>query len=274
MAAFIKNSGLNLTECVESPEQLDTAQKLFERQIRFWESRPMPHEPGTVVCPCDSRVIVGSLNETSSILIKDKFFSFPELLSTDRHNWLESFSDGEFAIFRLTPDKYHYVHIPAAGRVEDFYEIRGRYHSCNPGATVSLITPHSKNRRVITILQTDVHGGAWIGLVAIIEVAALMVGQIAQCYSDEKYNSQQAISPGMFLKKGQPKSLFRPGSSTVILLFQPGRIQFAEDLIANRFRSGVTSRFSLGLNQTIVETEVAVRSPLAYRLAHPKGIAL
>lgn len=271
LAHFIRSSGIKPNECVERLETLNTAQKLFERQIRFWECRPMPREPATVVCPCDSRVVIGSLNETSSILIKDKFFDCDELLSVDRYNWREVFAGGEFAIFRLTPEKYHYVHVPAAGVVEDFYEIPGRYHSCNPGATVSLITPHSKNRRVITILQTDVVAGAWIGLVAIIEVVALMVGQIAQCYSDEKYHSPRPVARGMFLRKGQPKSLFRPGSSTVILLFQPGRIRFAEDLVSNRFRYDVQSRFSLGLNQPIVETDVAVRSSLASRMDHAKG---
>ena len=232
----------------------------------------MSRDPGSIVCPSDSRVVVGSMNETSSLLIKDKFFDFDELLSIDRSNWRQSFAGGDFAIFRLTPEKYHYVHVPAAGKVEDFYEVRGGYHSCNPGATVSLINAHSKNRRVITILQTDVPGGAWIGLVAIIEVVALMVGQIAQRYSEEQYNSPQPVAPGMFLRKGQPKSLFRPGSSTVILLFQPGRIQFAEDLLSNRSRRDVTSRFSIGFNQVIVETDVAVRSVLAYRQKHSKGI--
>src|SRR5262249_52191781 len=155
-----------------------------------------------------------------------------------------------FALFRLTPEKYHYVHVPAAGQVVDFYEIHGRYHSCNPQATVSLITPYSKNRRVVTILQTDVPGGSHIGLVAIIEVVALMVGQIEQRYSEDRYDGPRSILPGMFLKRGQPKSLFRPGSSTVILLFQPGRVEFADDLISNRFRRDATSRFSLGFNQT------------------------
>jgi phosphatidylserine decarboxylase len=71
----------------------------------------------------------------------------------------------------------------------------------------------------------------------------------------------------MFLERGQPKSLFRPGSSTVVLLFQKDRIEFAQDLISNRFRHDVTSRFSIGFNQAIVETDVRVRS----LLAAPKG---
>src|SRR5262249_3507512 len=167
--------------------------------------------------------------------------------------------------------KYHYVHVPAAGEVVDFYEIDGRYHSCNPHATVSLVTPYSKNRRVVTIVQTDVAGGSRIGLVAIIEVVALMVGCVVQRYSDDKYDFPRPVGPGMFIKGGQPKSRFRPGSSTVIVLFEKDWVSFAPDLISNRFRHDFSSRFSLGFNQTIVETDVKIRSLLATQADQPKG---
>jgi phosphatidylserine decarboxylase len=271
LTRFLQDTGIDLTECVEPPENLDTAQKVFERQIKFWSHRPMPDDPAGAVCPADARAIIGSLEETSTVFIKEKFFDFEELLSADRPHWLEAFANGDFAVFRLTPEKYHYVHVPASGKVVDFYEIDGRYHSCNPRAIVSLITPYSKNRRVVTILQTDVPGGSDIGLVAIIEVVALMVGQVVQSYSDNKYDSPSSILPGMFLKRGQPKSLFLPGSSTVILLFQRKRVEFAEDLISNRFRNDVISRFSLGFNQTIVETDVTVRSALAFPTERRNG---
>src|SRR5215470_3487305 len=260
---FARRTNVDLTECLAAPDELRDPRNFFERKIRYWDCRPMPTSPSDVVCPSDSRVIVGSMNETSGIFVKEKFFDFRELLSIDRRRWLETFEGGDFAVFRLTPEKYHYVHVPSSGRVEDFYEIGGRYHSCNPGATISLITPYSKNRRVITILQTDAPGGAKVGAIAIIEVVALMVGQIEQCYSSYRYNSPSTIQSGMFLKRGQPKSLFRPGSSTVILLFQKGRVNFVGDLLLNRFRLGVNSRYSIGFDQPIVETEVAVRSALA-----------
>src|SRR5262249_41725414 len=220
---FLDESDVNLSECVDEPESLDTAQKVFERKIKYWDQRRMPDDPASVVCPADARVIVGSLSETSSVFIKEKFFDFQELLSVDRFRWLEAFAEGDFGVFRLTPEKYHYVHVPVSGQVVDFYEMTGRYHSCNPHATVSLITPYSKNRRVVTVLQTDVAGGSHIGLVAIIEVVALMVGRVEQRYSDDRYRFPRPVLPGMFLKRGQPKSLFRPGSSTVILLFQKNR---------------------------------------------------
>ncbi len=37
----------------------------------------------------------------------------------------------------------------------DFYEIPGVYHSCNPHAILCVPHPYSKNRRTVTIFQTD-----------------------------------------------------------------------------------------------------------------------
>ncbi len=153
---FLRDSGVDLTECVESPSQLDTARKVFERQIRYWECRPLPEDPDAVVSPADSRALVGSLRETSAMFLKNKFFDYEELLGRDRREWLRAFQHGDFAVFRLTPDKYHYNHVPVSGKVADIYEISGDYHSCNPGAVVALGTPYSKNKRVVTVLDTDV----------------------------------------------------------------------------------------------------------------------
>src|SRR5690606_29907697 len=122
---------------------------------------------------------------------------------------LEAFSGGDFAVFRLTPDKYHYNHAPVAGRVVDAYAVDGRYHSCNPGAVVQLVTPYSKNKRFVTVIDTDVEGGTGVGLVAMVEIVALMIGEIVQCYSDERYDAPRPVEPGLFLRRGAPKSLYR-----------------------------------------------------------------
>src|SRR5262249_4261406 len=146
-------------------------------------------------------------------------------------------------------------------------ELPGAYHSCHPAATVALATPLSKNRRVVTIIDTDVSYGSGVGLVAMIEVVALMVGNIAQCYSEVRYEHPQDIMPGMFLQIGQPKSLFRPGSSTVVLLLQAGRVQFAQDVLRHQSYPAL-SIFSHGFQAPLVETEVQVRSYLATQSRH------
>jgi hypothetical protein len=53
------------------------------------------------------------------------------------------------------------------------------------------------------------------------------------------------------------KSLYRPGSSTDVLLFQKGRIRCDEDLLANMQRADVFSRFTHGFGRQLVETDIA-----------------
>jgi phosphatidylserine decarboxylase len=256
---------VELGECLDPPSTLNTPRKIFERKIKYWQHRPMPLDKEAVVAPADSKMLVGSFAEQSLLFIKEKFFSHQELLGPASKGWLAAFDRGSYAIFRLTPDKYHYNHTPVSGRVVDIYQIPGLYHSCNPGAVIQIVHPYSKNKRVVTILDTDVDGGTGIGLVAMIEIVALMIGDVVQCYSDQKYDCPQIIEPGLMLAKGQPKSLFRPGSSVDVLIFQKGRVAFSEDIVSNLRHQHALSRFSQGFGKPLVETEVKVRSKIGKR---------
>lgn len=270
LATSSKKNGLRLfealnadwRECVEPLSYFTNQRRVFERRIRYWQTRPMEEQADTVVSPADSRVIIGSFAHASSVFIKSTFFEIRELLGIGCP-WYPRFLGGDYAIFRLTPDKYHYNHVPVSGKVVDFYTVDGRYHSCNPIAQVAIASVYSKNRRVVTIIDTDVAGGSNIGVVAMVEIVALMIGDIVQSYSEEKYINPGNVEKGMFLRRGCPKSLFRPGSSTVVLLFQPKRIDFCEDLIRNSRRHDVNSRFTLGFGKPLVETDITVRSTIA-----------
>lgn len=269
---FLGEAGIDFSECLDSPNRYDTPRKIFERQIRYWDRRPLPRDEAAVVCPADARVLVGSFDAISALFIKEKFFSFEELLGPDQPAWREAFAGGDFAVFRLTPDKYHYNHVPVSGKVVDFYEIDGAYNACNPSAVIALATPYSKNKRVVTIIDTNVPGGSGVGLVAMIEVVALMIGEVVQCYSERAYDDPKPMRPGLFLRRGQPKSLYRPGSSTDVLIFQPGRVLFDKTILANLHRRDVHSRFSLNLSTPLVETDVRVRSLLTLpRKLTPSG---
>ena len=259
----VRDLHINPTELVKDIHRMHTFRELFERQIRYWDCRPMNSDPNVIVSPADSRVLVGSFATDNGISIKDKFFDYDELLGVQHPEWRALFRDGDFAVFRLTPDKYHYNHMPVSGYVADIYEIEGLYHACNPAAAIQAVTPLSKNRRTVSIVDTDVADGTGIGYVAMIEIAALMIGDIVQCYSDVRYESPRPLHPGMFVRRGQPKSLFRPGSSTTVLIFEKNRIRFSSDLLKNQGRCDVQSRYSMGLGFPLVETDVAVRSEIA-----------
>jgi phosphatidylserine decarboxylase len=256
---------VDLQECVLPQHCLRSARNLFERQIKFWQCRPMPQDPSLVVSPADAKILVGSLNQTDALFLKEKFFTYDELLGSAKRRWREAFLSGDFAVLRLTPEKYHYNHLPVSGRVVDFYTIDGAYHSCNPTAVVTTVTPYSKNKRVVTIIDTDIHGGTGVGLVAMVEIVALMIGEIIQCYSSHRYELPIPMEKGQFVQRGQPKSLFRPGSSVDVLFFQKERIVFDKDLIRNCRRRDINSRYTAGFKRPMVETDVQVRSSIAGR---------
>ncbi|KJR97109.1 MAG: phosphatidylserine decarboxylase [Desulfobulbaceae bacterium BRH_c16a] len=267
---LFKGIGADWHECLDPLSFYDSHRKVFERRIRYWETRPMNRNPSTIVSPADSRILIGSLADGSALFIKDKFFDLEELLGPAGSLWHNRFRTGDFAVFRLTPDKYHYNHVPVSGRVVDIYNLDGRYHSCNPSALIAMASLCSKNRRVVTIINTDVDGGSAIGMVAMVEIVALMIGDIVQTYSEDRYTNPQDVRPGMFLTKGCPKSLFRPGSSTDVLLFEPNRIRFADDLVSNSHRNDVQSRFTNGFGRPLAETDIMVRSAIAEPLNQPQ----
>ena len=259
--AFSETLGLlNLAECLE-PDALTSPRAVFERKIRYWEFRPEPEAPRAVLSPADSRVIPACLAEHPMMEIKGKFFDLAELLG--HADWVPRFENGDVAIFRLTPEKYHYTHTPVSGRIEDAFLVDGKCHACHPEAVVREVTPFSRNRRLVTLIDTEVEGGNRVGRVAMVEVVALMIGAIAHAYSETAYETPRPLLPGDFMARGKPKSLFRPGSSTVILLFEKERIRFDADLLENARRQDAKSRFCSGFKRPLVETEVRVREQIA-----------
>lgn len=257
---FTDTLGVCLAECLD-PQRLTTPRAVFERKIRYWECRPGPENPRAVLAPADSRMIPASLAESPLVEIKGKFFELAELVG--HREWMHRFAAGDIAIFRLTPEQYHYNHTPVSGRICDTFTIEGRCHACHPDAVVREATPYSKNRRLVTLIDTDVPGGTRVGLVAMVEVVALMIGGIREAYSDKAYDAPRSLARGDRVDAGKPKSLFYPGSSTVVLLFEPQKIRFDADLLENVRRMDATSRFSTGFTRPLVETQVRVRQQIA-----------
>jgi phosphatidylserine decarboxylase len=269
MQRFLDECGIDVGEFLDPARSFKNTREVFERQIRYWDCRPMDDDPAAIVSPADARVLIGSLQPDSALFLKGKFFERDELFGSAGRHWSEAFSCGNFAICRLTPEKYHYNHAPVAGMVRGFYQTDGSHYSCNPSAVIALATPYSKNKRTVTVIDTDVDGGARVGWVAMFEIVALMIGDVEQRYSREAYADPLSIEAGMFIEKGRPKSLFRPGSSTTVLFFQKDRIEFTRDLIRNVVRTDIRTRYSAGLGRPLVETDVKVRSTIGHRKETP-----
>jgi phosphatidylserine decarboxylase len=262
LGVLARETGLDLSETVSPLPEKPTWREVFCRQIRYWELRPMPNDARAIVVPSDSRLLTGEFSDQERLPIKSKWFTVRDLLG-EQSPALRRLQHGRWALFRLTPECYHYNHVPVSGTVQDIYSIAGGYHSCNPAVAGGGFDALSKNLRVVTLIDTDVPGGSRIGLVAMVEVAALLIGRVIQCYSEDAYESPTGLYPGQFVERGAVKSVFEPGSSSVVLLFEQGRICIDEDICANQRRTDVASRFSEVFAVPMVETQVRVRSQFA-----------
>jgi phosphatidylserine decarboxylase len=72
------------------------------------------------------------------------------------------------------------------------------------------------NKRENTVIETK-----QFGKILYSEVGATMVGSIIQTYTNNN------------VKKGQEKGYFEFGGSTVILIFEKGKVKIDEDLLEN-----------------------------------------
>ena len=139
-------------------------------------------------------------------------------------------------IARLCPTDYHRFHfsfncIPDAPRL-----INGPLYSVNPIALKRNIQILSENKRVITVLNTKNFGS-----VLSVEVGATYVGSINQTFAPREHYA-----------KGDEKGYFSFGGSTLVLLFEPGRIQFDQDLIdASKRKIEVRGLFGQSLGRAL-----------------------
>jgi phosphatidylserine decarboxylase len=253
---------INTDEIVGGVSPMRTMRDLFERKIRFWDVRPLPAKSNGIVSPADGKALPFLANDDAALPIKEKFIGVNELLG-QANPWVLGASDIAGVIVRLTPDVYHYTHTPVAGRVVSHQLIEGAFHSCNPLAATRLRNSYPRNRRAVTVYDTDVPNGSGVGTVVQVDIAALMIGQIVSCYSECKYEHPAALRRGQWVERGMPVSLFRPGSSTSVILWHGSRAKVASDLVSNSARAHLRSRFSDWLQSAWVETALQVRQSIS-----------
>jgi len=210
IAPVIRDLGIDTSELAEPVESYSTFNAFFTRRLAAG-ARRFAAEPEAVASPADGRVMVYScLQKESVVPVKGKAFTVEALLGRPA----AEFYNGSLAVIRLCPADYHRFHFPCDGVVVEQRRIKGFYHSVNPLALALGVDVFGRNERQVTMIEND-----RLGRFAFIEVGAFGVGRIEQTF----------IGPSV--RKGEEKGYFAYGGSTVVLVFQPGRIQFEKDLL-------------------------------------------
>lgn len=95
--------------------------------------------------------------------------------------------------------------------------IKGEYYTVNPMAIRSALDVYGENVRVCVPIDSQAHGR-----VMAICVGAMMVG-----------STVITAKAGQEVKRTDELGYFQFGGSTIVLLFEPGRMVFDDDLITN-----------------------------------------
>ena len=207
---FVRQYQIEPTESEFPPENYPSFNAFFSRRLKP-NARPFVGDTNIFCAPGDGKVLVYPQGITE-IPIKGSYFSIESLLNGAIYP--ATYRGGAVLILRLAPYDYHRFHFGDRGRANSTKYINGQYHSVNPIALAKVPNVFSLNKRAVTEFESQN-----FGRIAYVEVGAITIGSIVQTYQ-----------PGT-ITKGQEKGYFQYGGSTVVLLFEPGKISFDADLI-------------------------------------------
>ncbi|KAK4462040.1 phosphatidylserine decarboxylase-domain-containing protein [Cladorrhinum samala] len=217
---FIAFHGLDLTEVLLPLDEFKSFNEFFYRALKPG-ARPVsaPNNPKIVVSPADCRsVVFNSVDQATNVWVKGRDFTIKRLLGDaypdDAHKYENG---GALGIFRLAPQDYHRFHIPVDGVMLEPKTIAGEYYTVNPMAIRSALDVYGENVRVVVPIDSPE-----FGRVMVICVGAMMVGStvITRNGGDE-------------VKRGEELGYFKFGGSTIVLLFETGKMVFDDDLVDN-----------------------------------------
>ena len=163
-----------------------------------------------LISPCDGLVSMFPINADSAFEIKNSLYRISDLMHDEKA--AEKFIGGTCLIFRLRAQDYHRYCFIDSGFVHENRFFEGQLHSVQPIA-LSIFPVFRLNRRVCTLMDTDNFGS-----VAQIEVGAMAVGGIVNLYESCR------------VEKGKEMGRFELCGSTIVMLFEKGRIKLLPEL--------------------------------------------
>lgn len=210
---FIETFQVDFSEFQDEINSFESFNDFFIRKLKP-SCRPIAGGHDVAILPADGRYLVfQNIQKSDGFFIKNKTFCLNSLLKDEA--LAKSYESGAMVIARLCPTDYHRFHFPTNCTPETPQLINGHLFSVNPMALKKNINILTENKRIITQLLTKN-----FGTILFIEIGATAVGTIHQTFTPFEHYS-----------KGDEKGFFSFGGSCIILLFEPSRIEFDQDLI-------------------------------------------
>jgi phosphatidylserine decarboxylase len=199
--------------------------------------RPIAPGDEVVVSPVDARVSEVGL-ATAGIMVQAKGIDYTVAALLGDAELARRFEGGAWATLYLSPQDYHRIHFPLSGGITGWRYLPGQLWPVNAASVAQVPGLFTVNERLVTLLDSP------LGLAAIVAVGATVVGRVRAAYdaavplTDQPGARAQRgdYAPPLPVKKGEELGAFEMGS-TVILLFEPGRVQ-----LSGRVRPGARVR--------------------------------
>lgn len=227
---FIRRFQINLEEAEKPWQDYPNLLEFFIRKLKP-DARPVDPSPDTVISPVDGVISqLGEITDGTLIQAKGITYRLEELLGGDKEQ-AALFEGGKFVTIYLSPRDYHRIHAPADGEVAHVSYIPGKLFPVNDFGVRAVPRLFVRNERLISFMRTS------MGMIAVVKVGATNVGSIRLNF-DPKVSTRtaegrltKAYEPPLPLSKGQEMGRFEFGS-TVILLFEPGRVEWTSDWVS------------------------------------------
>lgn len=211
IAPFLEKYGLDAADYQKKPEEFTSFNDFFYRKLAPGV-RPIAETP--VVFPADGRHLgFPRASKIEDVFVKGQKFNLETLLGSP--TLAEQFADGTLILSRLCPVDYHRFHFPCDGIPGETEVLNGPLFSVSPLALRQNLSYLWQNKRTLTPLHSEE-----LGLVLLMEIGATCVGTI-----------KQTFTPNQPVKKGDEKGYFAFGGSSTLLLFEPGKVKLAADLL-------------------------------------------
>ena len=243
---FIRTYNVDMDQAQKSAGDYATFNDFFTRALKTG-ARPIADSGEFIVCPADGAISqVGRIDAGRIVQAKGQSYTAAELLGGDTVQ-AARFDGGQFMTIYLSPSDYHRVHMPVAGTLSETTYIPGDLFSVNIATANAVPRLFARNERLACLFDTQ------LGAVASVMVGAMIVASIETVWSGlirphGKHVIRTAYSEGNApqLDAGAEMGRFLLGS-TVILLFEPGKIEWLADL-----RAGDSLRMGQVLARKIV----------------------
>ncbi len=224
--AFVRNFEISMDEFVE--ENYRSFNDFFIRRFKE-NSRNFIADPHLLPAPCEARYFFfPKATPDLRAVVKGARLNPLEILASSKY--ASRFANGPIAIARLCPVDYHRFHFPDDCKILEHYTAQGKLESVNPLAVSTTERLFLENERAVSILDSKN-----FGLCAMVEVGALCVGKIHQSYNER----------APLHHRGEEKGYFLFGGSTVILFFEPDRVQWRSEFLA-KSQEGIEVFVKLG----------------------------